>query len=502
MARREKELLMTLSAIGAAGLLVYFMNGPTDSGLITRARRGADVDDDSFHFDGEDQSADDVMFFQNIDCDQQPNHPDCLARKKGKGKGKGKQPAFDFTGFWASDEAQSTMDEANAKANAALAKYHNKNAFTALAGVSPDVTVRGFDSVELSGPSMDVFFNNEEAGDNSCGLDEPNRVTDATQSVFFVVPKDIMYDSTVNQDDLLASYKDFGVNLANNIGDGTRVVFGSYASTGKIQTSEVGDDAAGAFDALQTSFEVQGKMFKGNPALRVAQIKARSLFGVFTAPGIKNKFFRRADSGTGTQTCQAFFIFHGLPTDYKEFASGEFDMDRFNQKCNIVPIFVQQAGLEDYYANWAATFRSANSLYSAAEVAFRGYVLTTPAEFAANTANLANQLTSYTCACEQRSACLLGKPAYIEEIEDAAALTTAGTTTEGTTTTFYSTSATTTTEFTTTADFRGVGDATEEIPIDKRCCGLAGDLGAAKYDQNRQFCCNDGEAFYVSSEVC
>lgn len=502
MVRREKEILLTLSAIGAAGLLVFFMNGASE-GVSTRARRGAevmDMDDDffdqEFHFD-------DVNMFQNVNCDAQPNHPDCLARKKGKGnKGKGKAPSYDFTGFWASEAAQDIMNEANSKANAALSKYHVKNAFTDLAAVSPDVTVRGFDSIELSGPTMDAFANNMDAGDNSCGLNEPNRVTDATQSVFFVVPKDIMFDSAVNQDDLLASYKNFGVNLANNIGDGTRVVFGSYASTGKIQTQEVGDDASATFDNLLTSFEVQGKMSKGNPSMRVAQVKARSLFGVFTAPGIKNKFFRRSDAGTGSQTCQAFFVFHGLPTDYKDFASGEFDMDRFNQKCNIVPIFVQQNGLEDFYANWAATFRASNSMFSAAETAFRGYVLTNPSDIAANSANMANQLTSYACACEQRSACLIGKPAYIEAIEDPALLTTAGTTTEGTTTSAYSTTVTTTTEFTTTADFRGVGDLTEEIPADNRCCGLSGDLGAAKYDQNRQFCCNDGEAFYVSSEVC
>jgi hypothetical protein len=282
----------------------------------------------------------------------------------------------------------------------------------------------------------------------------------------------------------------------------TRVVFGSYASTGKIQTQEVGDDASATFDNLLTSFDVQGKMSKGAPSLRVAQVKARSLFGVFTAPGIKNKFFRRADAGTGSQTCQAYVVFHGLPTDYKDFAAGEFDMDTFQKRCNVVPIFVQQSGMEAFYANWAATWRSASSMYSAAEEGFRGYVLTNPSDFAANADNMANQLTSFACACESRSACLVGKPAYVAEIVEEAALTTAATTTEGTTTTFYSTSASTTTDFTTTADFRGVDESTEAIPVDMRCCGYAGDLSAAKYDQNRAFCCNDGDAFYVSSEVC
>merc|ERR1712048_1550238 len=90
--------------------------------------------------------------------------------------------------------------------------------------------------------------------------------------------------------------------------------------------------------------------------------------------------------------------FHGLPTDYKDFAAGEFDIDSFQKRCNIVPIFVQQSGLENFYANWAATFRSASSMYSAAEEGFRGYVLTNPSDFAANADSMANQLTSFACA--------------------------------------------------------------------------------------------------------
>jgi hypothetical protein len=518
MARRDKEILLTLSAIGAAGLLVYFVNGPTASNIDSqvsqsRARRAIDDNFDSFCFDADCQQddEDDVLIFQNDDCDDPAynaaNFAECNARKKGKGKGKGKgkknnEPEVDYSNFWQNAEAQSQIDELNAKAEAALSKYHVKNPETALAAVSPDVTVRGFDSIELSGPTNDLFAANVDNGANDCSLDSADRVSSATQAVFFMFPQDMMYDSSVDQAALMAAYKSFGVSLGKYVNDGTKFVVGSYAATGRSSIVEASADSAGAaIDSLQTAFNVPVGMKKGAPAIKVSQLKAKSFLGAFTAPGIRNKYFRRSDDGVA-QSCQAFVVFHGLPTDYKDFAAGEFDIDSFQKRCNIVPIFVQQSGMEPFYANWAATFRSASSMYSAAEEGFRGYVLTNPSDFAANADAMANQLTSFACACESRSACLLGKPAYVAAIEEEVALTTAATTTEGTTTTFYSTSVTTTTEFTTTADFRGVDESTEAIPVDMRCCGYSGDLSAAKYDQNRAFCCNDGESFYVSSEVC
>lgn len=518
MARRDKEILLTLSAIGAAGLLVYFVNGPSasnfESQVQTRARRDVDANFDAFCFDDDCQqdAQDDIMMFQADDCDDPAynaaNFAECNARKKGgkkkggKGKGKGAEPEVDYSNFWQDAAAQSQIDELNNKAEAALAKYHQKNPSTDVAAISPEVTVRGFDSVELSGPTNDLFAANIDNGANDCSLDSADRVSSATQAVFFMFPQDMMYDSSVDQDALMSTYKNFGASLGKYVNDGSKFVVGSYASNGKASIVEASADNAGAaIDSLQTSFNVPVGMKKGAPAIKVSQLKARSFLGAFTAPGIRNKYFRRSDDGVA-QSCQAFVVFHGLPTDYKDFAAGEFDMDTFQKRCNVVPIFVQQSGMEAFYANWAATWRSASSMYSAAEEGFRGYVLTNPSDFAANADNMANQLTSFACACESRSACLVGKPAYVAEIVEEAALTTAATTTEGTTTTFYSTSASTTTEFTTTADFRGVDESTEAIPVDMRCCGYAGDLSAAKYDQNRAFCCNDGDAFYVSSEVC
>lgn len=512
MARRDKEIFLTLSAIGAAGLLVYFLNGPSpaiESGNFSRARRDIDAYANTFCFGDNCQADDfdDVDMFQALDCtdDANASSPYCMARRRKKGaKGKGKPsvPEVDYSNFWKEAGAKDQINELNTKASALLDRWHRNNDFASLAAISPDVSQRDFSSFELSGPSMDVFSSNVENGGNDCALDAPNRVSEATQSMFFVFPKDMMYDSSVDQDSLMASYRTLGSNLASYAGDNTRFVVGSYSSTGKSSVVETDAANAGAaIDGLQTGFNVPTRMLKGKVALKVAQMKMKSFLGAFTAPGIRNKYFRRSDDGTA-QSCQAYVVLHGLPTDYKDFSSAEFDMDAYNKRCNIVPIFVQQAGMEAYYANWAANWRSSNQMFSSAEHGFRGYVMTTASDLNANAQQMANHLTSFACACESRSACLLAKPAFVEEIEDESALTTAATTTEGTTTSAFSTSGTTTTEFTTTADFRGVQDTTEEIPVDHRCCGYSGDLGAAKYDQNREFCCNDGSDFFVSSEVC
>lgn len=524
---RIEDIFITLSAIGSAGLLVYFINGSVgpqpyqnvQSQPAARFRRDlSSADNLDFCFEDcpefFDDSFDDVAMFQQSEaemdafCELPENEftPGCNARKKGKGKKnkkKSDEPEVDYSDLWKEAAAQEDMIKLNDRASSLLEKFHKKNPFNALAEISPEVTVRDFGSFDLSGPSYDVFSNAVSNGANDCSLDAANRVTTETQSVFFMFPQEIMYDSTQDQEALMASYKKLGVELAKQVNDGTKFLVGSYGNNGKSTLAQTtASEAGAAIDALQTKLEVPVQIRKGVPSLKVSQLRLRSFLGTFTAPAIRNKHFRKQDDGS-SQSCQAFVVIHGLPNDYKDISSGELDIDSYNRRCNIVPIFVPQTGFEQYYTHLAASWKMSNALFSSAEEGFRGYAITSAEDINNNAKTMANHLTSFVCACESRSLCLLAKPAYVAEVEeeDLNLLTTAATTTEFTTTTFFTTEGTT--EYTTTADFRGVEETTEEIPVDMRCCGYAGDLGAAKFDQNRQFCCNsDDTGFYASNEVC
>ena len=164
--------------------------------------------------------------------------PACNARRKGKGKGKGKNNknndnAVDYSDLWKEEQTQQDMIKLNDRASSLLEKYHKKNPFNALAQISPEVTERDFSAFDLAGPSYDIFSNAVANGANDCSLDAPNRVTTETQSVFFMFPQEIMYDSTQDQEALMASYKSLGVELAKQINDGTKFIVGSYAANGK-----------------------------------------------------------------------------------------------------------------------------------------------------------------------------------------------------------------------------------------------------------------------------
>merc|ERR1711920_1111074 len=107
-----------------------------------------------------------------------------------------------------------------------------------------------------------------------------------------------MYDSSVNQDALMASYKSFGVSLGKYVNDGTKFVVGSYAGNGRASIVEASSSTAGAaIDSLQTNFNVPVGLKRGTPAIKVSQLKVKSFLGSFTAPSIRNKYFRRQDDG-------------------------------------------------------------------------------------------------------------------------------------------------------------------------------------------------------------
>lgn len=530
MLRREKEILLTLSSIGAAGLLIYFFNNneaPSQFGEIElgeRSRRGAIVTnfcfDDVCEPDAIDDDADDDILMDDVMMFQSEPEPPQDARKRGKGKGKGKNKGgggggrppkvqVDNSGLWKSDDSKQIMDDAVDKATSQLDRWHQRQDTANLAKMSEGDMEheKTLDMFDVSPSAQDFWSAAAAAGDNDCSLSSDNRISSTTQSVLYLFPQDIMYDSDVDQDQLMAAYRSFGVALGQGVNDGTKFAVGNYnTQLGKPSMAQVesSSNSGAAIDALQTKFNVPSQTKKGQQIIKIVQMKQKSLLGFLTSTSIKNRFFRRADDGE-SQTCQAFIIFHGLPTDYKDIVGQSEDyvnnMMNYQERCNIVPIFITNEKTRPFFDFWAANFRGlTNSLYTAMDQSFRGYIVTTPAEFIANAENLANHMISYACTCENRQTCLLAKSGFVEEIEISAALTTAATTTEGTTTSMFST--TTTSGFSTTDDgFRGI-DTTEPIPEDKRCCGYSGDLSAYKYDRNRQFCCNDGDAFYVSDEVC
>lgn len=511
MTRGVKDSLVTLSALGAAGLLAYYsLSGPTvaiENAPKSLAKRSYDGMDDmsldnndgmfeNFSFDG-----DDVMMFAD---DDPPGDPRAGRKRKPKGnKGGAAASSEPDTAMIDWFNGQGGADAITAKISTMVKnidRIHRNDAPISGAAIADDAAKFTNGDSMTTDSTSDAFASVAASSGVNCAYGEPNRVSET--HIFAMFPEDIMM-AHVNQENLHTGYVNFASSLNSHLGgnDHGSYTVGTYAANNAIKTAAYSDNFVA--DLGWSSLSIPAKKNRQGSYNLAATMPNMSKILTNVWKKAQKVVKRPADSQPGSQTCQVFLFMHNLPYDYKTLAQGKWSAPtNLGSRCNIVPVLLHNTDTKEAMDNVAARFLgTVNQDVTTVEPHFRGYISDDGDNYSRASSAIADGLASWSCLTEQRIGCLVKRAAWFETFDDdfrgideADVFTTAGTTTEMTTTTtgWTSTAPEETTAYETTAP----------VAADMRCCnseaGGATGLSGSAYNANEQGCCEESDgSWYI-----
>lgn len=514
-----KDSLVTLSAVGAAGLLAYYSlsapNAAIESGRSI-SKRSYDAIDDSLDFDGasgylsefcyEDaECADDVLMFAE---EEELSELEMLRRRKKGGKGPAKQTENSDTqaaavAWLASAEGIAAVEKKNKASLASVNRMHNSMPPVQLAQIPVDAPRFGYDSTAMTSSTADVFSAIAENGAD-CSFGENDRTSNTNYVIMF--PEDAMVSTDTDQSNLFDSYKAFTQAMVRYTSS-DNVSVGKYQATGKVLLEPYGSDTFSndgslGFGYLKAAAKANRK---GAHTVAISQPKLSTVFAN-TNRLLAQKKIQRADQiGTpGGNSCQLILVMHQMTQEYKHIISQDSSKWEMNSslrgKCNVIPVYLHDSdsGAEmghNMVANLMGSYFQDKTMV---EPNLRGYVLTSTNDWMTNVNSIADGMVSQGCMSEQRCGCMVARDHWEPAAEAAEReLTTAAetTTTEWTSTSEYTTTIETTEDWTTSAQSTGM-----ETPKDTRCCsGMpeAGGLGGSTYNAAEELCCKQDGVFQI-----
>lgn len=513
MTRGVKDSLVTLSALGAAGLLAYYsLSGPSAiidghpksvmkrsfDGFTEEANDSASGYFSNFCFEDCEYDILDVAMFQDDgddDDDDEDVGPDGRSKRKRKPKGD-KQAASsgpdpEMIKWFNSQDGKKAIDDKVKILTKNIDKVHRQYPVAHPANLAPDAPQLGNGDSITSDASAAAMA----AMDTDCSYGASGRVSDS--AIFAIFPEDIMTASDVNQVQLHTSYVNFAKKMSDfTAGNSNKFNVGTYAANNVVNMEEYSSNFVSALKWESLNIPAK-KNRQGSYNLAVTQPNIGKILGNVWKKA--QKIVKRSmDSQPGSNTCQVFLFMHNLPFEYKTLAQGTFNVpNNIGARCNIMPVMMYNGMTEAAMMNIAARFSGTeNQDWTTVEPHFRGWIGSHGNDMAGDSTAIADGLTSYSCMAEQRSGCLVGRSAWFESFDDEfrgvdeAALTTAATTTEGTTTTtgWTSTAPTDTTVLET--EFEAI------VNPDMKCCNVGGSnpvsVAGTSYDANEVSCCNNG----------
>lgn len=524
MTRGVKDSLVTLSALGAAGLLAYYsLSGPSalveshPKSVVKRSFAGFDdtFDDNSdgylneFCLDGACDPMDDfddVAMFADAEEDASPDDYELLRaggkRKKKKGgaatsSNNDVDAAAAMAAWFKGDEGEEAIDAKVNTLSKQIERLHKAYPELAPAQLNPDAPDLGNGDTIMSDGTAGVMADINR----DCSYSADNRVLDT--AFFAIFPEDIMTAQNIDQGALHAGYVNFAAQLAaNTASNDNTLTVGTYAANHAVKTTTYNDKFTEDLEWKSLNIPAK-KNRQGSYNLAATQPNiGKILTNVWKK--VQKDVRRSMDSQPDSATCQVFLFMHNLPYEYKTIAQGQFTIpNNIGMRCNIMPVLLYNSYTESAMMNIAARFNPESASYTVPEAHFRNWIGSEGNNFAADSSALADGLTSFACLSEQRAGCLVARSAWVASFEDEfrgvddeeAAPTPSFM--EGTTTTtgWTSTSPTETTIY---------ESAMSDKPVaDMSCCNVGGTnptgLGGTAVNNNEQSCCASSDG---SWEVC